>query len=340
MKKIMSLLLSILMIISLSACDNTSANDTASVENKEEVTEVKEETSSEVKEEEVKQENATSVSEGVSTYDVSGTLTETLVIESSDDVVINLNNVNAKLEDNVINIKSAKSATIIISGDNVLESTATDKNTIKSDVDLTIKGDGILTIASGDTCIKSDTNLIIESGTYNLTGSSEGDGLRSNETLTINGGTFTINAGEAIESTQITINGGSINANASDDGINASAKSTTLSPCFTMNDGELYVTMAQGDTDAIDSNGDLVINGGYININAVSPFDYDGQVVYNGGTIVVNGQEVNSITNQFGGGMGGMPGQGGQAPSGGFPGGQGPSAGFNGGQGHTGGFRR
>ena len=62
--------------------------------------------------------------------------------------------------------------------------------------------------------------------------------------------------------------------------------------------------MGQGDTDAIDSNGDIVINDGTININAQSPFDYDGEAKYKGGIIIVNGKATNKITNQ----MMGMPG--------------------------------
>ena len=68
--------------------------------------------------------------------------------------------------------------------------------------------------------------------------------------------------------------------------------------------------MGRGDTDAIDSNGDLYINGGTLNITAESPFDYDGTSEYNGGKIIVNGEETNTITNQkMGGGgpMGGGP---------------------------------
>lgn len=69
--------------------------------------------------------------------------------------------------------------------------------------------------------------------------------------------------------------------------------------------------MGQGDTDAIDSNGDLYINGGTLNITAQSPFDYDGQANYTGGTMIVNGSETTTITNQMmGGGMGGMQGGG------------------------------
>ena len=55
------------------------------------------------------------------------------------------------------------------------------------------------------------------------------------------------------------------------------------------------MTIGQGDTDAIDSNGDIVVNGGYIDITANSAFDYDGTASYNGGTIIINGEQVNEI---------------------------------------------
>ena len=60
--------------------------------------------------------------------------------------------------------------------------------------------------------------------------------------------------------------------------------------------------MGQGDTDAIDSNGNLYINGGTIDITASSPFDYDGEAKYTNGTIIVNGTTTNEITNQMMGG--------------------------------------
>ncbi len=79
-----------------------------------------------------------------------------------------------------------------------------------------------------------------------------------------------------------------------------------------MNDGALTVVMGPGDTDGIDSNGNIVINGGTIDVTANSPFDYDGAAQYNGGTIIVNGQQVDAISNQMmGGDMGGMTGMGG-----------------------------
>ena len=77
--------------------------------------------------------------------------------------------------------------------------------------------------------------------------------------------------------------------------------------------------MAQGDTDGVDSNGNLYINGGTISVNAQSPFDYDGEAQHNGGTIIVNGTETDQITNQMmGGGMMGGPGGMGGGMMGGF----------------------
>ena len=61
--------------------------------------------------------------------------------------------------------------------------------------------------------------------------------------------------------------------------------------------------MGSGDTDAIDSNGNIIVNGGVINVTGSSTFDYDGTAQYNGGTIIVNGQQVDAIPNQMMGGM-------------------------------------
>ena len=78
-----------------------------------------------------------------------------------------------------------------------------------------------------------------------------------------------------------------------------------------INDGNITIKMGQGDTDAIDSNGNITINGGTINITGNSAFDYDGTAKKNGGKIIINGTETDTITNQMmGGGMKGqMPNQ-------------------------------
>ena len=144
------------------------------------------------------------------------------------------------------------------------------------------------------------------------------DTIHATTTVQIDGGDLTLTGAECIEATSIQINEGTINITASDDGINAGQKSSQLSPVFEMNGGEVTITMGAGDTDGVDSNGDIYINGGTISISGQSTFDCDGNAVYNGGTIIENGKETNTITNQMmgGHGMGGFGGPGGTTPGG------------------------
>ena len=273
-------------------------------------------------------------STGTENYTLTGNISEKLTIETDKDVVITLDNATATLTDSVINVKSANAVKLVLIGDSVLTSTAEEEKTVKCKADLTIEGTGTLTVRSAETCIKSSTNLTVESGTLILNAGKDGDGLRSDETLTINGGTVDITASEGIESTQVTINGGDITINAQDDGINASGKSETLSPKITVAGGSLNITMAQGDTDAIDSNGELIISGGRIDITAQFAFDFVGNASYTGGEIYVNGQKVTQIANSILGGPGGKPGggpaDGGGGWNGGKPGGSGNPAGKDG----------
>lgn len=148
--------------------------------------------------------------------------------------------------------------------------------------------------------------IYICGGTIDINASS--DGVQGTTTTQIDDGKISITAGEGIESTYVKINGGTIKISASDDGINGSNKSDSVSTKVEINDGDITIDMGQGDTDGIDSNGDLYINGGKITVNAQSPFDYDGNCEKNGGTIIVNGEETDTITNQMmgGGGPGGM----------------------------------
>ena len=243
----------------------------------------------------------------VDKYVFEGVQEEPIVVDSAQDVEITLRNVEVTQEGSCIMIKNAKSATIILEGENVLYSTgdaeALEPQAIHSTSDLLIEGEGTLIITSSDTAIKSETNLTIDSGTYALTGTA-GNGLRANDTLIINDGDFVISAGECLEATYITINGGEFDLNSTDDAINASNKindaDTSIVPLFTMNNGNIKITMAQGDTDGIDSNGDIVINGGTIDITGQSAFDWDGDLTFNDGTVIVNGEAVKEIQNQFG----------------------------------------
>ena len=146
--------------------------------------------------------------------------------------------------------------------------------------------------------------IYIADGTFNINASD--DGIHATSVLQIDSGNFTLKAYEAIESTYIQINGGQFNISAYDDGINATRKSSFYSPVIEINSGTIKLVIVSGDHDAIDSNGDLIITGGIIDITSNSAFDYDGKCYYSGGSIIVNGQQVDSIpTNNFNGGKGG-----------------------------------
>mgnify|MGYP002625763763 CR=1 FL=1 len=164
------------------------------------------------------------------------------------------------------------------------------------------KKDGI---HSGNTEDSAKGYVYISGG--NISINAKSDGVQSVTVLQIDGGSLDISASEGLESTYVIINDGNITICASDDGINASSKSKAYSPKIEINGGTLNIDMGQGDTDALDANGDLVITGGYITITAQFAFDFDGSVTFSGGTVIVNGEEVTTITNsmQMGGGFGG-----------------------------------
>ena len=141
----------------------------------------------------------------------------------------------------------------------------------------------LLTVDAEDDCLHGATVVQIDSGSVELTGH------------------------EGIEGTYIQLNGGDITVDATDDGINAGWKSDAYSVVIEINGGTVDVTIGQGDTDAIDSNGDIYVNGGTVNVTTPnSAFDYDGYAAFNGGTIIINGEEVDEIPqSMMGGGTGG-----------------------------------
>ena len=156
---------------------------------------------------------------------------------------------------------------------------------------------------------EAEGTITILGGTYTISGGS--DGMQACALLQIDGGTMDITASEGLEATYVLINDGNITISASDDGINASTSTNACETAVEINGGNLNVAVGQGDTDAIDSNGSIYVNGGTINITAqMSSFDYDVKAEFNGGTIIINGQEVSEIPqSMMGGGMhGGMGG--------------------------------
>ena len=186
--------------------------------------------------------------------------------------------------------------------------------------------DGAFTLNAGTDGLHAENddddtlgNVYITGGRFNISVSD--DAIHANSLLQIDGGSFDITGAEGLEATYIQINGGNISISASDDGVNAANKSSAYTPTVEINGGKLTIVMGAGDTDGVDSNGNIIITGGTVDVTGNSTFDYDGTAQYTGGTIIVNGQQVDSIPNQMmgGGPGGGMPGDGMQG--GGFPGG-------------------
>ncbi len=195
---------------------------------------------------------------------------------------------------------------------------------IKAGSTLTISG-GSFQINALDDGLHTDGSLLIAGG--DLLIRSGDDAVHANEKAEIADGTLNLTAREGIEATYTLISGGDITIQATDDGINAARKSSVQTPAVEITGGAVTITMGSGDTDGIDSNGNIIITGGTVRVSGNSPFDYDGSVTFTGGTVYVNGQQVSSLPNQMmGGGTGGFFGQGGfggdfgnqSVPGGGF----------------------
>ena len=230
-----------------------------------------------------------------------------------------------------ITTTEGSSNTLSVSGSFVADGDTNLDAVIFSKQDLVLNGLSSLNVsASEGNAITSKDDLKVTGGTYTLTAESK-KGLEANDRIMIYDGNFTISAKEGMEASQMIIDGGDITISASDDGLNATLNSENYDVLVVINNGNIKIDMAQGDTDGIDSNGDITINGGRIEINCQSPFDYDGTGTLNGGSITVNGEETTELTNQFGGmgggkgqmGSNGSNGRMGQAPDGQAPSGDG-----------------
>ena len=186
--------------------------------------------------------------------------------------------------------------------------------------DLVITG-GSYTITAASHGLSGKDSMAIADGTFTL--SSEDDAIHCDDALTIHSGTFTIPyCYEGIEGLSITIEDGVFDITSNDDGINAGGGTdssgfggfrnrqqdafTTSSASFIVINGGTFTVVSTGD--CVDSNGDLTINGGTLDLtcngNGDTALDCDGSYTNNGGDVTTNdGSESNP--GQMTGGMGG-----------------------------------
>jgi len=218
---------------------------------------------------------------------------------------------------------------IVLNGTAALTIVSPENGVVSKD-DLKITG-GTYNITAGTKALEANDSICIADGTLLLNAGTDGihaeneeddalgyvyigggditieagdDAIHAVSWVQIDSGTITIRAGEGIEGTSIQINDGTVHIYASDDGINAANKSASVATVLEINGGNVVVIMDSGDTDGLDSNGNLYINGGTIEITADSAVDYDGIGEFNGGTLIVNGQQQTALPNQMMGGMG------------------------------------
>ncbi|MBO4838204.1 MAG: carbohydrate-binding domain-containing protein [Lachnospiraceae bacterium] len=175
---------------------------------------------------------------------------------------------------------------------------------IKADNEILI-ADCTLTIQSTDDAIHANDDVTLENGSQGLgnvtiaggtlTLSSGDDGIHGDGTVTVDGGVINIlTAYEGVEGNVVVFNGGETYVNAKDDGVNAKSGSST--PLIQINGGLLKVTVGSGDTDGMDSNGNIVMTGGFVLVQSGSSMggmagsvDLDGTISVTGGTLVALG---------------------------------------------------
>ena len=164
---------------------------------------------------------------------------------------------------------------------------------IKAGTDLTISG-GKITVKSADDSLHSNGTITITGG--EITIASGDDGIHAEDSVSIADGTITITQSyEGIEGHIITVDGGQIDLTASDDGFNAGGDASVSMPAITINNGNIYVH-AQGD--GLDSNGDLIFNGGFVTVDGPTSggdsaldvgTENGGKMLAVGGTVIAAG---------------------------------------------------
>ena len=174
--------------------------------------------------------------------------------------------------------------------------------TLKVDAkDTALRGKDSVTIESGELLLLSDSgdginsegDVLISDGAVTI--SVGDDGIHADAALTVAGGTVRVELShEGLEANVINVDGGSTYVYGKDDGLNA--RKGTATPLVSVTGGYLEVVTPAGDTDAIDSNGNFTMSGGFVLVRGgagmggmAGSVDCDGAVTVTGGTIIALG---------------------------------------------------
>lgn len=202
-------------------------------------------------------------------------------------------------------IKCKDGSQVVLCGEGTLHIQANGKNGIKSgtasqnnkEASLTIRELTLNIEAPVNDAINAEMLLNVESGT--LTISAGGDALHSDDLLNIGsrntqGPTIVINeCNEGLEGAQVNVYSGDVTIHSTDDCINA-ANGDLSEYSFQLNifGGKIRADSSEGD--GFDSNGDLTISGGDVEVWTANrsdnePLDADGTVTVSGGTVLAVG---------------------------------------------------
>lgn len=217
----------------------------------------------------------------------------------------------------------------------VSEETDESEKGIKSDGSLTING-GVFSVDTADDAIHAGGDIEITAGEFTL--KSGDDGIHSDGAVTVNGGGFSIPyCYEGVEGQSVTVNDGTFDIVSSDDGFNAADGADSSSfgggrdqfaaneDCIVLVNGGTITVVSDGDS--IDSNGEITINGGTLDLtcngNGNTAIDANGAYTNNGGSVSTNDGSESGTGDMGGGPRGGMQGGTGGLNPGGRPGGTG-----------------
>ena len=189
------------------------------------------------------------------------------------------------------------------SGNSTSKTTYSSKG-IKAGNDVYITG-GSIVINSMDDGIHANSGEMLDNGTVStgnihigggsLTIYAADDGIHADNEMAISGGLIrVVDSHEGLEGNVITVSGGRTYIYGEDDGVNAFKGRQT--PLLNVTGGYLEVITPSGDTDAVDSNGNVSVSGGMLLVKAgavsgsmAGSIDVDGSVSVTGGDVVALG---------------------------------------------------